>query len=258
MAPGLLPLHLGEFMRGGIGLRDLGISALLLASAFFALPHAWGEAYSSLEEKLGIVELETELACEKESVGDARAALAYLAYSRAKSLGEQVAREVGELHRFLDSPEEIAQRQIQEDLLKARARNRSLAATTLSDEVWAWEYLKLRQRLGYANSHAVEAQRQRIREAKQTVDFYERSDAIREKIFPQEQLRQLTALRVQDAIKSLKTLNAIGRRADLATGRAWGCWSVAAGKARSAESVAETGARAESSPAQATPPSQAR
>jgi hypothetical protein len=55
-------------------------------------------------------------------------------------------------------------------------------------------------------------------------------------------MRRLLAVKLDEAIKRMKQITALGRRFDAASSRAWGCWVTATNSGKMAESAARDAA----------------
>ena len=200
------------------------------------------EELDRLESRLPVLEEEVREACANERTGEARASLAYLTYNRANALIEELNREVAKVNRFLDSPEELAYRQLGEDLARAREASRRRSRAQLDLDVRALDWMRLQAGTSHPYPPStIDRQREKVKQAKRTLDYYSRSDAIVESVMTSEDLRRLLAIKIDSAMKRLKEMTALGRRFDAASSRAWGCWVTATNSGKMADSTRPSG-----------------
>lgn len=189
---------------------------------------AFAEDLERLESRLPILEEQVRMACTDERAGSARAALAYLSYSRATALTADLNREMAEVNRFLDSPEELAYRQLTEDLSKAREGSRLKFRAQLDVDVQLLDWMRLQERTDRPYSReAMDRQRDKVRQSKRTLDYYTRSDVVAESLMTPAQMRKLLAIKIDQATRRMRQIAALARRFDAASSKAWGCWVTA-------------------------------
>jgi hypothetical protein len=215
----------------------LGISC---AGMFVVSTIGVAEEVERLESRLPVLEEEVREACANERAGEARAALAYLTYARASSLTDELNREVAKVYTFLDSPEELAYRQLVEDLGKAREVSRVKYRNQLDLHVQQLDWMRLQvdSERPYSEGQ-MEEQRQRVKRSKRLLDYFSRADAIVDTVMPPEQMRKLLAIKIDSAMRRMKQMGAIGRRLDAASSRAWGCLVTATNSGRMAAPAVE-------------------
>ncbi len=189
---------------------------------------AAAEDVERLESRVPILEEEIREACANERAGEARAALAYLSFNRAVALTTELNREVAKVNRFLDSPEELAYRQLEEDLAQAREASRRKFWAQLDIDVQQLDWMRMQNGTDRPFSdEMIERQRQKVKQAKRMLDYYSRSDVVAQSLMTPDQMRRLLAIKIDAALKQLKQMAALGRKLDAASSRAWGCWVTA-------------------------------
>jgi hypothetical protein len=197
---------------------------------------AYAEDLDRLESRVPVLEEQVREACANERSGEARASLAYLSYSRAVALTQDLNREMARLNRFLDSPEELAYRQLVEDLDHARAASREKSRVQLDIDVQTLSWMRLQRETDRPYPEAmIDRQRLKVKHAKRLVDYYERSDAIVQSIMTPTELRKILSVRIGTALKQLHQMAALGRKLDAASSRAWGCFSTATNSGKMVE-----------------------
>jgi hypothetical protein len=202
--------------------------ATALCLGFAWVPTAAAEEIERLESRVPVLEEEVREACANERAGEARASLAYLTYNRAQALTQDLNREIAKLNRFLDSPEELAYRQLEEDLAQAREASRQKSRVQLDLDVQALDWMRLQAGTDRPYpQYMIDRQREKVKRAKRLLDYYSRNDAIVQAMMTPDQLRKLLSVKIGSALRQLKQMSALGRKLDAASSRAWGCWVTA-------------------------------
>jgi hypothetical protein len=202
------------------------------------IPAAGAEELERLESRVPILEEEVREACANERAGDARAALAYLSYNRAVALTQELNREVAKVNRFLDSPEELAYHQLEDDLSEARQASRQKYRQQLDTDVQTLDWMRLQSHTARPYSESMlDQQREKVKQEKRKLDYYERSSIVAPTIMTEGQMRRLLAIKIDAAMKQLKQMAVLGRKLDAASSRAWGCWVTATNAGRPSEGL---------------------